>query len=128
MAHFAQLDQLNTVIRVISVGDSDCLDENGNECEDIGICFCKSLYGENSRWIQTSYNNNIRVRYAGIGYTYDETFDAFIPPKPYESWILNTETLEWDPPVPPPDEEGIDIIHEWNEETVSWNIIRANQS
>ena len=91
MAHFAQLDENNVVIQVIVVSDSDTSDVNGIEYEEIGIAFCKKLFGFNTNWKQTSYNDKIRVRYAGIGYSYDENLDAFIPPKPYESWTLNQE-------------------------------------
>ena len=119
MAHFAQLDENNNVIQVIVVGNPDCLDENGVESEQIGISFCKSLIPRReTRWIQTSYNGNIRNKYAAIGDIYDETLDAFIPPKPYSSWILNTETLDWESPVPRPDDENEYI---WNEETQSWD-------
>lgn len=97
MAHFAELDNNNTVLRVLVVDNSDITDENGQEQEQLGITFLKNLFGQDTRWIQTSYNNNFRVRYAGINFSYDETFDAFIPPKPVEgNWILNEQTLEWE--------------------------------
>lgn len=99
MAHFAQLDENNVVTQVIIVSNEDTFDANGVEVEEIGIEFCKKLLGENTRWKQTSYNGNIRVRYAGVGYTYNEELDAFIPPKPYESWILNKETANWESPL-----------------------------
>lgn len=79
MAHFAQLDENNTVIQVIVVSNDDCL-KNGVEDEDTGIAFCQSLLGTNTRWVQTSYNANFRKNYAGIGYTYNQQLDEFVPP------------------------------------------------
>jgi hypothetical protein len=117
MAHFAKL-QGNKVVQVIVVGNKDCLDENGNESESVGVSFCKSLFG--GEWVQTSYNNNFRVRFAYPDYTYDETLDAFIPPKPYPSWVLNETTVDWEAPVEKPD-DGQEYT--WNEETQSWNLV-----
>ena len=85
MAHFAQLDDNNTVLQVIVVHNNECLDENGNESEAVGVAFCQSLLGGN--WKQTSYNGNMRFNYAGIGYQYDAIRNAFIAPKPYPSWV-----------------------------------------
>jgi len=94
MAHFAQLDESNNVLQVIVVNNNELLD-NGIESEAKGIEFCQSLFGGN--WVQTSYNNNFRKNYAGIGYFYDESKDAFIPPKPKNgNWILNEETCIWE--------------------------------
>ena len=115
MAHFAQLDENNVVLQVIVVANKDTADANGEEKEYIGKAFCESLLGGN--WVQTSYNNNFRKRYAGIGYTYNETLDAFITPKPFPSWNLNTETCDWQAPVPMPDDGK---RYRWNEETGSW--------
>ena len=117
MAHFAELDSTNTVLRVVVVGNSDCLDNSGAESEAVGVAFCQSLFGAETRWKQTSYNNRFRKRYAGIGYTYDETLDAFIPPKPYPSWKLNSDTCDWEAPVPYPNDGN---LYSWNEETLSW--------
>jgi hypothetical protein len=102
MAHFAQLDENNLVIQTIVVDNNDCLDENNLESEIIGIAFCKNLLG--GKWIQTSYNNNIRKNYAYPGFIYDEQRDAFIPPKPkmFTKWILNENTCQWEPPIPMP--------------------------
>ena len=95
MAHFAQLDNNDIVTQVIVVHNNELLD-NGVESEAKGIEFCKSLFGNDTRWIQTSYNGNIRKNYAGIGYTYDEPRDAFIPPKPEEgNWVLDEDTCNW---------------------------------
>lgn len=94
MAHFAQLDESNIVTQVIVVHNNELLD-NGVESEAKGVAFCQSLLGGN--WVQTSYNGNIRKNYAGIGYTYDQTRDAFIPPKPEEgNWVLNEDTCKWE--------------------------------
>lgn len=118
MAHFAQLDENNKVIQVIVVHNNELL-EDGVESESKGINFCKSLYGDNTKWLQTSYNANKRKHYAGIGFTYDPDFDAFIPPKPYPSWKLNYETFTWDAPFPVPDYiEGYDRI--WSEINQEW--------
>lgn len=93
MAHFAELDANGIVTQVIVVNNSELLD-NGVESESKGIAFCQSLFG--GTWVQTSYNANIRKNYAGIGYTYDEARDAFIPPKPEgDNWILDEETCNW---------------------------------
>jgi hypothetical protein len=100
MAHFAQLDENNTVITVIVVANEDILDENNNESEEVGILFCKSLLGQDTIWKQTSYNSNFRVRFASIGYSYNEELNAFIKPSPDPSWIFNEETCDWDPPAP----------------------------
>jgi hypothetical protein len=123
MAHFAQLDTTNKVINVIVINNDDILDENGIENEAIGIQKCKFLFGQNSNWAQTSYNNNMRVRYAGIGFTYDETLDAFIQPKPYPSWIINEETVTWEAPVPMPTDAPEESYYQWNEELVNWELI-----
>lgn len=125
MAHFAQLDENNVVTQVIVVSNDDCSDVHGNEVEEIGIAFCKKLLGANTRWVQTSYNDNIRVRYAGIGMTYNEELDAFISPHPFPSWILNEETANWVSPVgPAPEltEEEIEVgsFYRWNEENLEW--------
>lgn len=101
MAHFAELDQNNIVLRVIVVGNNTLLDEDGVERENIGIAFCQSLLGADTRWVQTSYNGNFRVRYAGIGYTYDAVRDAFIEPQPAPDWTFDEATLSWVAPVAP---------------------------
>lgn len=140
MAHFAELDENNVVTRVIVVNDKDCCDFNGIESEEIGIGFCKKLFGSNTRWKQTSYNNKIRFRYAGVGYIYDENLDAFIPPKPPHigSWILNEEIADWESPLGPAPEltqEQIDLemIYVWidlvyqEDNTKGWVLISRNQ-
>lgn len=96
MAHFAQLNDENLVTQVIVVANQDTADKDGVENEAIGIEFCKNLLG--GRWVQTSYNANIRKNYAGIGYKYDAELDAFIPPQPGPDWVLNTTTCAWENP------------------------------
>ena len=114
MAHFAQLEN-NIVTQVIVVSNQDILNEQGQELEQKGIDFCSNLLG--GTWKQTSYNGNIRKNYAGIGYTYDEGRDAFIPPKPYNSWLLVEETCQWKAPVDYPTDEN---QYAWDESTLSW--------
>ena len=100
MAHFCQLDENNIVTKVIVVDNKEIADPfTGQEDEILGIAFCKKLLG--GKWVQTSYNGNIRKRYAGIGYSYNVSLDAFVAPSPFPSWILNTETADWESPVGP---------------------------
>jgi hypothetical protein len=102
MAHFAELDENNVVLRVIVVSNEDCLNENGQESEEVGIAFCKSLLGEETRWVQTSYSNAFRRRYAGTDFTYDPNLDIFVYPQPDDGWVYNTQTGEWfDPDIAP---------------------------
>jgi hypothetical protein len=115
MAHFVELDETNTVKRGIVVHNNELLDENGIEQEQKGIDFCVAHYG--GTWIQTSYNGNIRKNYAGTGMIYDPIRDAFFLPKPFESWVLNEETCQWEAPVAYPI-DGKNYY--WNEETISW--------
>lgn len=98
MAHFAQLNDSNEVIAVNVVADEDCLDSDGNESEAVGIAFCKSLWGSDTNWKQTSYNNNIRKQFAIVGSSYDPTKNKFISAKPYASWTLNSDD-DWQSPL-----------------------------
>jgi len=101
MAHFAKLDENNVVTQVIVVNNKEVMDPHtGREDEILGIAFCKKLLGGN--WKQTSYNGNMRTRYAGVGYTYDASLDAFIPPKPYPSWTLDSSIKNWVAPLTQP--------------------------
>jgi hypothetical protein len=123
MAHFAQLDENNVVQQVIVVSNNELLDANGQEREELGVAFCQRLFGGN--WKQTSYNHNMRKRYAGIGYTYNAELDAFVPPKPYASWVLNNTEANWEAPVPLPSDAGQGEPPKnyiWNEETTSWDL------
>ena len=115
MAHFAELGLDNIVQRVISVHNTELLDSNNIEQESKGIEFCKNLFG--GIWIQTSYNNNFRKNYAGIGYIYDSKKDMFIPIKPYDSWELNETDGQWQSPVPMPID---DKMYTWDEGTLAW--------
>ena len=115
MAHFAQLDENNIVIQVIVINNSELL-EGDVESEVKGIVFCRSLF-PNTNWKQISYSGSIRKNYAGSGFTYDPKRDAFIPPQPYPSWLLNEYTCLWEAPVPYPTDTKFYI---WNEETLSW--------
>ena len=125
MAHFAKIGLNNKVIEVLSVHNNELLDANGVEQEVNGIDFLTKLTGW-AIWKQTSYNNNFRKNHAGIGYTYDEDRDAFISPKPYNSWILNETTCQWEAPVIKPEltQEQIDnkSYYSWNEETTTWDL------
>jgi hypothetical protein len=140
MASFAKLEN-NIVITVESVVNEVLKDSNGVEQETIGVQFLKNLYNQpNAIWKQTSYNthggvhnNNgtpFRKNFAGIGMTYDEGRNAFIPIKPYNSWVLNEQTCNWDAPIPYPitytqDELGNSTqdLYTWNESTLSWNLV-----
>jgi len=115
MAHFAEIDANNIVLRVTVVYDKDTADADGVEKESIGAEFCNKLLG--GTWKQTSYNGRIRKNYAGIGWTYDATRDAFIPPQPFPSWVLNEYTCLWDAPVPFPTDGQ---RYNWDEATTSW--------
>lgn len=116
MAHFAELDANNVVLRVIVVSNKDTSSADGVEQEWIGQAFCTRLLG--GTWKQTSYNGNMRKNYAGIGYTYDATRDAFIPPKPDSgTWMLNEDTCQWERPIPEPKDGK---TYNWDEATQSW--------
>jgi hypothetical protein len=106
ISHFAELDENNVVLRVL-VGDNNMPNEGYD-------WFVENLGG---RWVQTSYNGNIRKNFAGIGYTYDEDRDAFIPPKPFDSWTLNETTCRWQAPVPYPQDGR---IYRWDEDSLTW--------
>lgn len=119
MAHFAEIDENNIVLQVMVINNTDIL-VDGVENETRGIEFCKTLWPNSKQWIQTSYNQRFRKNYAGIGYTYDETRDAFIPPKPYPSWILNEADCWWEPPTPS-NYNGIDgKTYAWDEDITQW--------
>ena len=117
MAHFAQLDENNIVTQVIVVHNNETHDEHGVELEALGIEFCKSLFGADTKWIQTSYNGSIRHSYAGVGYMYDNVRDAFIPPRPYDSWLLNEESCLWEAPILYPTDGN---SYEWDDRQKQW--------
>jgi hypothetical protein len=130
MAHFAEIDDSNIVLRVIVVQDNELLDENNTPQEQKGIDFCTDLFG--GKWLQTSVNTwgdthfhggtPFRKNYAGVGYKYDPDRDAFIEPQPYPSWTLNEDTCQWDPPVPAPvNPYTPDQAEYWSYGAVVWN-------
>jgi hypothetical protein len=119
MAHFAKIGLNNKVISVHSVHNNELLDADGVEQEVNGIRFLTNLHGW-SIWKQTSYNANIRKNFAGVGMTYDEDRDAFIPKKPFNSWTLNETTCLWDPPVVKPDDGQ---QYTWNETNQTWDLV-----
>lgn len=114
MAHFVELDEKNVVLRGIVVSNADTADVSGAEKEEIGVAFCNRLLG--GTWKQTSYNGNIRKRYAGIGYTYVTLLDAFVAPQPYPSWYLDKNT-DWQAPVLMPTDGK---RYAWDEPSLSW--------
>ena len=120
MAHFAKLGVGNIVEQVIVVSNDIATTEQA------GVDFINKLYNTRDVWKQTSYNNNIRKNYAGIGFHYDQSRDAFIPPKPFNSWILNEDTCLWNAPVAMPEltQEQIDNrnYYSWNETTKNWDL------
>jgi hypothetical protein len=123
MAYFAKLGTGNIVENVISINNAVITDANGIEQEQLGVDFINKLYNTRDVWKQTSYNNNIRKNYAGIGYNYDQQRDAFISPKPYNSWILNETTCRWEAPVAYPQDDN---KYKWNEQTLSWDLVQSN--
>lgn len=120
MANFAQLDENYIVTEVVVVNNETINDLPFPESEPVGVAFLQSLFGSTTIWKQTSYNANFRKNYAGIGYTYDPVLDAFIPPQPYPSWLLDTATCQWQAPVPYPDDGKMYI---WDEATLSWVLV-----
>lgn len=115
MAHFAKLEN-NVVTQVIVVSDGDCNNLEFPDSEPVGQKFISDI-GLSGNWLQTSYNKKFRKHFAGAGYVYDSSIDAFLPPKPFSSWILDTNSYLWVPPVPYP--AGNDI-YSWNENNKSW--------
>jgi len=132
MAKFARIIN-NMVKQVILIDDNDCLDSNGDESEEVGAAFCRKLFGEDTDtvWLQTSFNTHhgvhstvgktaLRGNFASCGMSYDPEGDVFVRIKPYPSWIYNSVTSDWDPPVAYPD-DGKDYA--WNENTKAWDRI-----
>lgn len=117
MARFAKLDSNNIVIKVIYIDDDMITDIAGIKQESLGIEYLNKTFGFHPRWVQTDPNCLFRKNYAGIGFKYDSALNAFIPPKPYESWILNEETCQWESSVAKPDNIN---AYRWNEDSLSW--------
>ena len=124
MAHFAEIDSNGVVLRVLVVAD---------EQEDRGQEFLANDLGLGGTWLKTSYNTSggvhsnggtpFRKNYAGVGYTYDSAKDAFIPPKPFASWVLDDATCLWNAPKPYPTDGA---MYSWNEETLNWEEVETN--
>ena len=119
MAYFAKIGLNSKVIEVLSVKNEILHDSNGVEQEANGIDFLTKLTGW-AIWKQTSYNGNFRKNYAGVGFTYDEDRDSFIPKKPFASWILNETTCLWEAPIAYPDDGQ---YYTWNETIANWELV-----
>ena len=115
MAHFAKLDD-NNVVLAVHVVNNDVITVDGAESEQAGIDFLTSLYGH-SNWKQASYNKIFRKNYPGNGYIYMQDIDAFVPPKPFLTWVVNAETGQWEPPIPYPTDGK---KYEWFEPNQQW--------
>ena len=115
MAHFAEINENNRVLRVVVVANEELKDSEGIEHENLGQTFCQSLFG--GSWLQTSYNGNIRKNFAGIGHTYDENLNAFIAPQSFPSYLFNEDSCVWEPPTPMPRDNK---FYRWDEDTTSW--------
>lgn len=125
MAHYARVNSQNIVTFVTPIPNEMITDENGVEHEELAFDHLYSTIPDSvgDRWIQTSYNKNFRKNYAGIGYTWNEELNAFIPPKPFDSWSLNTETGLWDPPIPEPTIVPGGPLYIWDEEIGNWKAV-----
>jgi hypothetical protein len=116
MAYFAQLNDENIIEQVIAISN-DVVPDPAPDNEQLGIDYIVNTLGLAGTWLQTSYHGKFRYNYAAVGGTYDANADAFIGPKPYESWIINETNYTWEAPVPRPTEPG---VYYWNESTQSW--------
>jgi hypothetical protein len=126
MAHFAEIDDNNTVLRIIVIDNANCIDDQGNESEQVGIDYCTNLLG--GRWLQCSYNTRMnqhllgdapfRGNFPGIGFTYDPENDVFLPPKVYKAWVYEPTIANWVPPFLPPAEPG--KFFNWSNEIDNW--------
>tara|TARA_R110000751_G_scaffold1573_1_gene5866 strand:- start:3349 stop:3867 length:519 start_codon:yes stop_codon:yes gene_type:complete len=147
MAHFAKINSKNTVLTVVKIKNGPLLDDEGNEVEQKGIDFCKSLYGQNTRWVQCSWNTDkgvhyteetgadgslipsvdqskaFRKNYPGPASIYDASRDAFIYKKIFPSWSLNESSCDWEAPVAKPEYDFSTHRADWNEETQSWDVV-----
>lgn len=123
MAHFAQLDENSNVIQIVVVNNSVINDLPFPESESIGVEFLKNIHGEDTRWVQTSYNNNFRSIYARIDGFYDPVVDAFVPASPFPSWVRTENGLSWEAPVPLPDEIN---GYKWDESIINWVLVVNN--
>ncbi len=123
MANFAEIGSEGIVQRVL-VLSNERITQDGEEVEELGTAYLQNMFPDTD-WVQTSYNDNFRKRYAGVGYKYDVERDAFIPPQPFPSWLLNEESLSWEAPFPKPDD---DKYYQWDEESKSWVEIDMEQT
>jgi hypothetical protein len=121
MAHFAKIDENNIVTQVVVVDNKDTSDASGVEKEHIGAAHLEKILG--GTWKQTSYNGNLRKNYAGIGYSFDAQRNAFISPKPFNSWVLVEETCQWTAPVAMPTDGKMYV---WNEDNLGWEEIQPS--
>ena len=129
MAHFARLDNNNFVVRVAKVDDLQCCDpKDGLEKEEVGVAYLQALHGKDTKWVQTSYNNNFRKNYAYKGCVYDEARDAFMVPRPFKSWVLNEVTCNWEPPIPEPAAPTDGSMYLWDESRLTWALIGPGDS
>lgn len=124
MAHYAELNENNTIVNIVFIPNDEIKDENGNEIVERGIEHLKQHHGAERKWIQTSINGKIRNKAAVIGDTYREDLDMFVSPSPYPSWILNETTGLWESPTPKPelteDEKNSFFFANWDEESKTW--------
>lgn len=117
MAHFAQLDNLNNVINVVVVNNETLLNLEFPYSEPVGIEFLKSIFGEDTRWKQTSYSSSFRGSFASVGFVYRERLDSFVVPRPFPSWEFNDDTLQWEAPVARPTDNP---YVKWDEQSLQW--------
>jgi hypothetical protein len=133
MAHFARINASSIVEDVLVIDNAVLLDAAGSEQESLGVQFCQHLFGLDTVWIQTSYNGSIRKNFAGVGFRYEPSLDAFVPPRSYPSWVLDEATCLWQPPVPFPEDYDcyqwdedlgfavkVGVKYRWSEELVDW--------
>lgn len=121
MAYFAQIDENNYVLRVLSVSNNELMDDNGLENEEMGVKFLQNIFGTDTTWIQTSYNNSFRKNFASNdGFSYNYELDAFIPPNSHENWILDESDCQWKPPIPYP-EDGKEYVWDYD----NWILINT---
>lgn len=122
MAHFAEIDEQGIVKRVVALDNDHIRDADGRHNELLGKQYLSKILG--GEWVQTSYNATFRKRFAGKGYRYDKELNAFITPNPFPSWLLNENTIEWEPPIEMPD-DGKRYL--WNEVIMEWQVRGASE-
>lgn len=130
MAHYARVNTDNIVVNVTPIPNEIITDENGVEHEEWAFqhLYITIPHSKYDKWVQTSINNNFRKRYALPGYTWNQKLDAFIDPKPYESWIFNESTCEWEAPIPMPQATEEGQGYQWVEDDLSWVAIYAQNT